>query len=481
MKSINILIISITLSFIAKSQDYKDLGTYPAPKYLSQAHDISISSDQIILSYSPYLNTLNVAFSFYKYAALKSGLAFTDKKIKPNEGVIRECYYSGDTITEFVVYLAKGFPNSQHTFVLRNRSARTMEVLGKEKTLATHSFGTNMPDFMRVRLVEMPDGFAFVELIKDVCTISYLSKDFEELKKVVVSDQNIAMLSCKECYNLKSHDDGSLTFFFPQEKIIKVLQVTDDGEPTWFEPIDLSPKTNVWRLIGDFAYDKKKKELSWVFLAKSDSDDHGYGIVKWNEAGQIITNEVKILQDEDIYQLDTDAKKYFVEERKKPTRDIWNEARELFPYVGLMNVGDVNYAMVYLTGAYKSFSLCYLIKLDESGGSEWIKPIVSEVGTIRSILPYENNGKLNLFIADFTANSKNDVHFVSFSRKAEKSYSFYNLVIDPVDGKEISNEKYDADTGSESQLINVQLSEKERFVLIEFLKGKQVMYRQIKW
>ena len=202
MKSIQILIASITLSFIAKGQDYIDLGTYPAPKYLTQAHDVSISSDQIVLSYSPYLNTLNVAFSFYKYAALKSGAAFTDKKIKPNEGVIRECYYSGDTITESVVYLTKGFPNSQHTFVLRNRSARTMEVLGKEKTLATHSFGTNMPDFMRVRLVEIPDGFAFVEFIKDVCTITYLSKDFEEIKKVVLSDKRIAEVSCKECYYL---------------------------------------------------------------------------------------------------------------------------------------------------------------------------------------------------------------------------------------------------------------------------------------
>ena len=134
MKLIQILIASIILSFTTKGQDYTDLGTYPAPKYLTQAHDVLISSDQIVLSYSPYLNTLNVAFSFYKYAALQSGAAFADKKIKPNEGVIRECYYHGDTITESVVYLTKGFPNSQHRFVLRNRSASTMEVLGEEKT-----------------------------------------------------------------------------------------------------------------------------------------------------------------------------------------------------------------------------------------------------------------------------------------------------------------------------------------------------------
>jgi hypothetical protein len=338
-----------------------------------------------------------------------------------------------------------------------------------------------MPDFMRVRLVEIPDGFAFVEFIKDVCTITYLSKDFEEIKKVVVSGKKIAEVSCKECYDLISHDDGSITFFFPEnDGTINILHLSENDEQKWFSPLDVGKK-NVWGLISDFGYDSKKKELSWVFIAKSASDDqNGYGIVKWNEDGQIISNEVKMLTDEEIYKIDTDAKKYFVEERKKPTRDIWGEARALFPSIRQLNVGNDNYVIVNLTGAYKSFLLSYVIKLDESGVSEWIRPVVSEVGAIRSIIPYEKEGKLNLFIADFTANSKNDTHFVHFSRKAEKAYSFYNIVIDPIDGEEISNKKYDADTGIESELINVQLSKKEGAVLIEFLKEKQVTYRQIK-
>lgn len=480
MKTIQILIASIILSFIAKGQDYTDMGTYPAPKYLHNAHDILIDSDQVVLSYSPYSNTLDVVFSLYENVPLKSGAAFTDKKIKPRDGIIRDCYYSGDTITEYVIYVEKSFPNDRHTFVLRNRSIGTMQVLGEEKTLATHSISMGTYDLTRVRLLKIPEGFVFVEFIKDSCSISYLSKDFEKIKKVVISDKKIAEVSCKGCYSLRTHDDGSITFLFPEDKgILNILHITEDGEQIWFSPVDLGAKVDSWALIHNFCYDSNKKEFSWVFLARSGLDDqNGYGIVKWNEDGQIITNAVKMLQDEEIYLLDTDVKRYF-EERKKPTHDIWEES--VFLNIELLNVANDNYVVVKLIGSYMSFRLNYIIKLDESGGAEWIRPIISEVGTIQSIFPYEYQGKLNLFIVDFTSNSKNDTHFVHFSRKADKSYSFYNMVIDPVDGTELSNKKYDADTGSNSKLISVQLSQEEGSVLVEFLKEKQVTYRQIKW
>lgn len=481
MKSIQILIASIILSFSAKGQDYTDLGTYQAPKNLSQAHDISINSDQIILSYSPYLNAIDVKFSFYRYASLNSGSAFAEKIIQPKEGVVWECYYSADTITEYVFYYSKGFSNSEFTFALRNRSGHTMELLGKEKTLATHSFSGHPIESMRVRLLKLPEGFAFIEFIENTCSIRYLSKDFDEINKVVVSDEKIADVSCKRCYDLKSHDDGSMTFFFPENNgIINILHVTEDGGQIWFSPINMGPKESIWRLIDEFAYDIRKKELSWVFLAGSDSNDqNGYGIVKWNEEGEIITNEVKMLKEEEIYLNDKDAKTY-LNEKKKTTSQVWDQARVLSPNIKFLNIANDNYMIIHLTGAYKLFSVCYVLKLDKSGGYEWIKPIVTDIGSIWSVIPYENDGKLNFFLTDFTANTKNDTHFVNSSRKAEKSYSFYNIVIDPVDGKEISNKKYDADTGSESQIINVQLSEKDGEVIVEFLKEKQVTYRQIK-
>lgn len=481
MKSIQILIASIILFFSAKGQDYTDLGTYKAPKNLSQAHDISINSDQIVLSYSPYLNSLGVKFSFYKYASLNSGVAFTDKIIRSEEGVIWECYYSGDTITEYVFYRTNGFSNSEYTFAFRKRSGRTMEILGEEKTLATHSFYNGLPsEFMRIRLLKMPEGFAFVEFIKDVCTITYLSKDFEEINKVVVSDKKISDVSCKGCYDLKSHDDGSITFFFPEnDGTINILHLSENDEQKWFSPLDVGKK-NVWGLISDFGYDSKKKELSWVFFAKSASDDqNGYGIVKWNEDGQIISNEVKMLREEEIYLNDKDAKTY-LSEKKKTTSQVWDQARVLSPNIKLLNIANDNYMIIHLSGAYNLFSVCYVLKLDKSGGYEWIKPIVTDIGSIWSVIPYENDGKLNLFLTDFTANTKNDAHFVNSSRKADKSYSFYNMVIDPVDGTEVSNKKYNADTGSESQIINVQLSKEDGVALVELLKGKQVIYRQIK-
>lgn len=481
MKSIQILIASIVFSFLSSAQDYKDVGTYPESKHLGFSHDIHISPNKVILNFSKYLVPLDLKFSLYKSAPLNVPGSLEDEKIKPEDGIIRDCFFSGDTITEYVIYYDQGFSNYSCTFAIRNRSIKTMQLLGNEKKLAKHSFYNGFPmEYRRVRLIQRSNGYAFVKFIEDSISVMMLDNNFEETNKVVVSGSEVVDVSCKYCYNIRPNVDGSITFCFSDKTGVKLLQVNDNGESKWMTKLNFEQKVNASSLIDNFSFNSQNKENSWCYLAKSESSDqNGYGIVKWNEDGDIITNNVVMLSDEEIYLNDKDLKSFF-EVRKKTTRDIFEQSTTLNPGVYQKSIGKDDYLIISLFGAYRSFSICYVLKLNNSGGFDWIKPIVTEIGQDFSILPYEKNGKLNLFLTDYTANSKNDFHQVNSSKKSDKAFSFYNIILDPVNGEEVGNTKYNADTGSEVVIKNVQFSSNGEDVVIEFIQGDQVVFRQIK-
>lgn len=491
MKSIIALITTFILSVIAFGQDDLDLGTYKIPKNFGQPHDTHVTDDVVIINYCPYVPVTNMSlikFGLYQYAPLKSGTEYTDKRIPVDEGIIQQSYYSGDTITEFVIYYKKGFPKYECTYAIRRRSCLTMALFGTEKKLATYQF-QDPAEYTKMRLIHNGEEFAFVEMNKTSCSITFLSNDFEEINKIQIDEQTLASISCKECYYPQFNDDGSILLVFPDFKLgsIKenkdqILLVSQSGENQWFKMSGINSEDLI-ASYSNYKYNTKKKELLRVFFASSNSKDRkGYGVVKWNAEGNIIANNTTFLSFDDIFKNETEITSYF-KANKLSTTDIWGRL-EFSSFIRLMNLGNEDYIIIQKPHTtYELISATYVIKIDESANLDWIKPILSEIRDpmqFTSAKPFIKNGKLHFLVADYSTNTKKNEHVNLSFRKEVGTIAFFDLELNPADGSEILNERYDVETQTEMHITNIQMNEKALFVIVELEKEKQLSYKKFK-
>jgi hypothetical protein len=483
MKSIHLILLSFLFIHTSYCQNVVDMGTYNVPKNFGQPHDTYVSDDAVLFNYSPYVPVTNlslVKFGLYQHALLKSGSEFVEKRIDPEQGVIQNCYYSGDTITEYIIYYKKGFPKYKYKFAVRWRSAKTMETFGEQKILAEYEF-SNIAAYGGMRLVKAGSGYAFIEMVEDKGTVTFLSDDFQEINKVSLNSSTFNAIDCKQCYFALPNKDGSILVGFldrnPGKINNKVLRLTADGETTWYETT-LNNTEAAIASHGNYQYNPVTKELNWVFFVQS-GEKYGYGIVKWDSKG-VSEQHVKLLDFEGIFKNEPEITDYY-KTKKLSTTDIWRPA---IANMRLLNNGKEDYIIIqrpHIT--YELYSATYIIKVSEDGQFEWIKPILSEVRDPKnffSATPYIANGKLRLLVADYSSNSKKEEHVNLSFRKEGGTISFFNLELDPKNGSELTNEKYDFTTEAGVQISEMLVDEKDKSVVIELHKGKLLSYKKLK-
>ncbi len=489
MRSIKTLLIILSISPALFSQEQTDLGTFKTPKYFTQGHDLHVSDDAIILNYSPYIPVTNlslVKYGFYQHAPINSGVEFTEKRIPTEDGIIQQCHYSGDTITEFVIYYKKGFPKYKCTYVIRTRSCKTMEIFGEQKTLAEHEF-SDPASYDNIRLVRAGDHYAFIEMTDTKGTVTFLTDQFQEINKINLNSPTFNSIECKECYFAIPNEDGSILIGFsdltlgPLNKVKnKILRLTDEGESFWYETT-LKDTESSLASHGSYYYNVSKKELIWTFFSRS-KEKYGYGIVKWNSNGMNISTQVTTLGFEDIFKNEPQIMSYY-RANKLSTTDLWGRL-DYLGSIQFINNGNEEYIIIqkpHIT--YELVSATYVINVNESGQLKWIKPILSEVRdpmNFTSAKPFIKNGKLHFFVADYSTNSKKNEHLNLSFRKEGGTISFFDLALDPTDGSETINQKYNFTTEAGVKITDMLIDQKKLEIVIELEKEKQVEYKRLK-
>lgn len=488
MKSTVLLTTIFAFLCAAYGQHVSDIGTFAVPKNFNQKHDTYVCDDAVILNYSPYLpvTSLNlVKFGFYQQGLLKSGTEFTEKRIPADEGIIQQCFYSGDTITEFFLSYKKGFPKYTCTYAVRKRNCKTLEIFGEQKTLAEYEF-SDPAAYQSMRLLKNESGYVFIEMTDTKGIVTFLSDQLEEEQKIELNSSVFNAIKCKVCYFAKANADRSILIGFsdltlgPLNKVNnKILRLTDSGESFWYETT-LKDQESSLASHGSYHYNAKTDELTWTFFARS-KEQYGYGTVKWAGDGRIVSNQVVPLGFNDIFKNEPEITDYF-KTHKLSTTDLWSRL-DYSASIRLMNQENQDYIIIqkpHIT--YELISATYIIKIDEEGKPEWIKPILSEIRdplNFTSAKPYFRNGKMNLLIADYSTNSKKNEHVNLSFRKEGGTVSFFNLVLDPKDGSELTNDKYDFTSDAGVQLTNILVDEKNHSAVIELLKGKELIYKKL--
>ncbi|WP_300665760.1 hypothetical protein [Fluviicola sp.] len=495
MRSINILLILLTLSSFVFSQEQTDLGTFKAPKYFAQVHDLHISDDAILLNYSPYVPVANLSlikYGLYRYAPLNTNGELTEKKIPTDQGIITQAYYSGDTINEFVVYFKKGFPKYQYSYVIRKRSCKTMELLGTEKKLTEYQFRELM-DYRYANLYHEGNEFVFVEMTEKEGNITFLSNDFEEINKIKINDPLFSALESKQYYFAKVNPDGSILLIFPswnKEKITPlsdvkntILHVTPEGEihsmVTNFSGSNTYP---VPHNFGNYEYNAKTGEITWCYITSSNTqpEQNGLGIARWNLNGNLLSNTNTILNFETIFKDEPEIQNWF-KSKHVSTEEIWGKYGR-YGYISLLRSGDDLYATISNpTVTPELVSALYVSKIDDDGNMQWIKPILTsfQMPNFYSGTPFMKDGKIHILLADFTVNMDRNQHINKFFAKQDAEFTFFDIALNPKDGNELSNDRMDVTLGSDKRLLSISLNEKEFKAFLEIQSGKTINYKEI--
>ncbi len=478
------------LSSAVFSQETTDLGTFKMPKNFNQAHDTYIHDSQVILNYSPYIPVTNlslVKFGFYQYAPLKSGAEFTEKRIQAEEGIVQQCYYSGDTITEYLIYYKKGFPKYQCRYAIRRRSCTTMGAIGEEKTLATHEF-TDVSDYRHMRLQYNGSDFAFVEMSKTGGSVTFLSDDLNETNKIALTEQSLSSVETKQFYLGKLNTDGSVLLIFPNSSkgalnSIKntILHLDPSGEihsfVTDFTTTDIQAIS-----YGSYEYEPKNKEISWIYSIGSNTkpEQNGFGIAKWNLDGDLIANTNTFLNFETIFKNEPEIQDWF-KSKKVSTEEIWGKYGRYGFFSRLRSGDDLYITISNPTVSPELVSALYICKIDNEGNMIWITPILTsfQMPYFYSGTPYLKDGKIHVLLADLTVNMERNKHVNKFFAKTDGEITFFDITLNPQDGSEESNDRLDITLGTDKKLTSVSLNEKESKAFLEIQSGKTINYKEI--
>ncbi|WP_343635921.1 hypothetical protein [Fluviicola sp.] len=384
------------------------------------------------------------------------------------------------------MYYKKGFPKYKCTYAVRRRNCKTLEIFGEQKTLAEYEF-SDPAAYQSMRLLKAGIGYVFIEMTDTKGIVTFLSDQLEEENKVEINSSTFNAIKCKVCYFALANSDRSILIGFSDRALgplnavkNKILRLTDQGELFWYETA-LTDSESSLASHGSYHYNVKTEQLTWTFFARS-KEKYGYGIVKWDSDGRLVSNQVVPLGFENIFKNEPEIISYF-KANKLSTTDIWGRL-DYAASIRLMNHEKEEYIVIQKPhGTYELISATYIVKIDEDGNPEWIKPILSEIRdpmNFTSAKPYFRNGKMNLLIADYSTNTKKNEHVNLSFRKEGATVSFFNLVLEPKDGSEIIHDKYSFTTETGVQLTNILVDEKTHQAVIEILKGKELSYKKLK-
>lgn len=490
MRSINIFLVTLLplFSAIVFGQNETYSGPYKLPKYFGQPHDTYINNDVILLNYSPYVGVLNpslIKYGLYRYASLKSSGEFTDIKIPTKQGIIKNCYYSGDTITEFVLYFKKGFPKYQYSYAIRRRSCKTMEVLGEEKKLTDYQY-RDVEDHEYAQLLYNGTEFVFVEMTRKNGEITFLTNDFEEINKVQLTEQALSSVENKHHYLPIFNADGSILLVFPTWNTNPQIPLTEEKNTIFH----ISPESEIHSFTTKFAdsdaylisnssfnytYDPEKKEISWCYGTNSNTTpkQSGLGIAKWDLEGNLLSNTHMVLDFETIFDNEPEIKEWFNSVEISP-EEFWITMVR-FGYFSFVTADDGG---TYITlqkkrinsdpGLKAGVLSSYFIKVDRTGKILWVKLFVTSPETPYWYLgnPYLKDGKIHILAGDkdFTQNA---------------GITFSEISLDPKDGSEKNNKRLHVTLEADEVINTIVSNENRDKISLEIRKGKTVSYKTI--
>jgi hypothetical protein len=482
MKSIQILLSTFLLVSVVFSQNEENSGPYKIPKYFNQPHDTYIQEDAIILNYSPYVAVTNpslIKFGLYQYAPLKSSGEFIEKKIPVNQGIVKDCYYSGDTITEFVMYFKKGFPKYQYSYAVRRRSCKTMELIGEEKKLTDYQYHF-VEDHQYAHLLSNGNEFAFVEMTKTSGSVTFLAEDFEEISKVELTEQALSFVHSTQFYFPKINADGSIFLIFPglsssnpiiplTETKNSIFHITPENEvhsfTTRFTDSDIYQMSN---LSGNYAFDSKKQEISWSYAtaSKASLKESGFGIARWDLNGTLLSNQHTLLDFEAIFENEPEIQDWFKSKKISP-EEVWGRTGGFGSFSSLKSDDGSRY---HIIKPYSRMNpdlglATFIIKTDQTGNIQWVKPFIISNGTPDVYIgsPYLEKGIMHVLVGG------QDVK--------NKGITFSDISLDPKNGKEQNNYEVNVKLEPGEELSSI-FSNKNK-ISLEIKKGKTVSYKTV--
>ncbi|MGV3612637.1 MAG: hypothetical protein ACO1N0_16885 [Fluviicola sp.] len=487
MKTIQ-LITLILLTHTVFGQTHQVIGSYEKTKDFNQPHDTYFHNDRVLLNYSPYVPVTNLSlikFGLYQHAPLQTNGTFTDKKIPIKEGIVQNSFYSGDTITEFVIYYSKGFPKYECKFALRRRSLQSMELFGNELILATHEF-VDVSEYHYMNVFHNGLDFVFVESLKSGCKITFLSNHLEVTNKLELDNQSYSTGSDARLFALKYNKDGSLLMLspnFPYEdpalKLVKNKIIHINAEGTIHSFTTSFEESTVMSIgLGVYQYDAEKEEISWTYQLKSmdKTPQYGFGVAKWRIDGRLLYNSTTFLDFETMFKNEPQIVEEF-KSRKLPYDKIWDDFGNIYRETH----NNEDYIFITRPTLYPSqfTSALYVIKLDEDGQMKWFKPLFSIIMGYQigySPKPYFKNGKLHVILADLTVNLKDRSHVNNPFKRRDGEITFFDITLNSEDGSEESNYQLDLSIPAEQDLNLFSVDQKKLTALVGLAAGKTITY-----
>lgn len=487
MKTIQ-LITLLLLTNTLFGQTPQLIGSCEKPKNFGQPHDTYIHNDKILLNYSPYVPVTNLSlikYGLYQHAPLQTNGTFTDKKIGTKEGIVQSTFYSGDTITEFVVYYSKRFPKYTCKYALRRRSLQSMELFGNEIILATHEF-IDISEYQNMYILHNGSDFVFVENLKTSYKITFLSNLLEVKNTIELDSQSYSNSSNGRLYAFNYSIDGSLVLISPNNLYVnqplntvknEIFHISEEGTinsfTTSFE------ESSIMSIgLGYYQYDAENEEISWTYRLKSTekTPQYGFGVAKWKIDGSLIYNSTTFLDFETMFKNEPQIVEEF-KTRKLAYDKIWDDFGRIYKET----YNKEEYIFITKPTLYPSqfTSALYVIKLNKDGQMKWFKPLFSIIMGYQigySPKPYFKNGKLHVLLADLSINLEDRSHVNNPFKRRDGEITFFDITLNNEDGSEESNYQLDLSTSADNDLNLFTIDQKKRTALVGITAGKTITY-----
>ncbi len=491
-----LIILNLFIHSFSFGQSATNYG--PFPKISDNLFNVNyLTESYVILNKYSVIGTQATGtkknYSYYTFD-LKPNASMISQKVNINSGAkyggVFQVFFTDSYIIEFIDFSAGLNPNMDIGAVKRDR--KSLEMVGEVKMLDEKlqycSYGPN------VNVRQTSTGYVYTRIIDDRYVVSFLDQDFNEVKKIPLTD---------EIYKMKSLNERMLDLtkcaFQVSEKdelfIIKVKSnpaerntykchftvVKPDGEVIDFEP---SLDESIAVTNGKVSYLNNQEEIEGIFtystpeIKGSSKKEEGYKYYRWDLTGKILESKTHVFTVDEVYEeYKGDLLKKFSEE------DLNRQINSRQSSAKVIAGTDGNYLVIHhLTSIPLMMDGFYIVKLDKKGGYQWSKMLPSAIKNSVANFHLTADGHLRMLLEDATSNSSNDKHEVDVMKKVNTDEtSVFDLLFDKNTGKLLENKLVNLDLPEGSKFKTINLNEEQNKYLIESINGKNLYFSVVEF